>query len=181
MLRTVLSFVLAPLGALVLFLFGLALWSRRAEAKTDLRGVRTLCRFSGGIALMTDSERRAEQEEGGTALGEGVASALATLLESSGVVTTKPDADDFGWALRAKMGRSEGYVRVWHRPDEPKDAWMLMLVDPSSGGPGQAELLPYLDCALRGIPEICNVEWHPRESLLRDNWSLGSEHPLDPA
>src|SRR4051812_33121197 len=129
-------------------LVGLAIWSRRGEGRPDRRGVRTVCRFSGGARYMTDEERA--DESGSTSHGEGVVTALAAALGTADVTTTTPDADDVGWAVRASLGRHKAYLQVLHIEEEG-DVWVLLVIDPSSGGPGSTQLLPLVDKSIRTL------------------------------
>jgi hypothetical protein len=159
--------VLVILGGLVAFVMVLGVWTRRGEAKPDAPGVQTACTFRGGGRYMTAEEKALEAEQGSLVLGEGIVTALTDALRGLGVGMGEPDADDMGWGVRARLGQRSAYLQVWRDVGDADD-WILVVRDPSSGGPGPAELPPVVGRALGTLAGIEGVIWHPRERLLHE-------------
>jgi hypothetical protein len=142
----------------------LGVWTRRGEARPDAPGVQSACTFRGGGRYLTAEEKALEAEQGSLVLGEGILTALTAALRGLGVDMGEPDADDKGWGVRARLGRRSAYLQLWR--DLGDDDWILVVLDPSSGGPGPDELLPVVGRALGTLAGIEGVIWHPRERLL---------------
>lgn len=152
--------VLGVVGCFV----GLAFWSRRGEGRPDAQGVRTVCKFAGGSRYVTDAERTAAAQLGSAAFGEGVLQAISLELEGAGIQIVGLDADDYGWGVHARLDGREAYLLVGLTGDEG-DVWQLLVLSPSSGGPGPTSLLGPIDRALHSLEGITNIAWHSREDL----------------
>jgi len=178
---TVVGFVV--IGLLV----GIAIHARRHESRPDPPGVRTTATFTGAMALVLEDERAQIETVGLVALGEGLVRSLAGELEARGLEVSEPDADDHGWAAFVTLGEATSYLQVGllsqsgaideQDQDLEADRWMLMLVDPSGGGPGHPSLLPHVHEALLAIEPIEDVRWHARQRFDADDH--GEPLPLD--
>ena len=176
-MRVALQLVALVFVGLVVSFFGLVLWARRGEDRPDLPGVRTICRFTGGSRYITHAERAAEAKLGSLALGEGVLRALCSALKASSVQTDGCAADDYGWGTHAQLNGEAAYLLLGRTGDEP-DVWQLIIMSPSSGGPGPKSLLEPIDRALRSLDDIDDIVWHAREDL---NSTAPFPEPIDHA
>jgi hypothetical protein len=140
--------------------FAFSLYARRGERRPDRPGERSVVQFHGGDRYTTDSEREASETEGSIVCGEGIARAIAEGLRARGVDVDAPEQDDVGWGFSASIGKERAYVLVG-RTEEEETAWIMRIVDPSSGGPGPASFRAHIDAALQML-DVTDVEWHRR-------------------
>jgi hypothetical protein len=152
-------------GGLAVLMVAAGIWARRGEGRPDRPGVETACRFRGGSHLATADERASEAEHGGLYLGEGVMTALVAALRELGVETRNPGADDFGWGVQATLEGRSAYVHLWRDAEQEGDGWLLLVLDPGSGGPGAPEIVPAVRHALGTIAGLDRITWLPRERV----------------
>lgn len=139
--------------------FALAIYTRRGEGRPDRPGERSVVQFRGGDRYTTETEREAAEMEGSIACGEGIAYAAAEELRARGLDVDAPEQDDVGWGFSASIGKERAYILVSRTEEDA--AWIMRIVDPSSGGPGPASFRSHIDAALQMLA-VTNVEWQRR-------------------
>jgi hypothetical protein len=174
---TVAIFALASLavviGGLLVFVIGLAIWTRRGESRGDAPGTRTLCQFEGPAAWGEDGDL-----EEGVWPGEGLITRIAEELRERGVAAENIDLDDSGWACFAERDGESAYLLLTPSAD-PEHSWLLNVLEPSSGGPGPANLLQPVHEALQGLEGVVRIRWYARERFGIGDPGPGAPYPLD--
>jgi|GEM_PF-6907600 len=166
--------ILVLVGGLVLGFLGLGFYARRGEGKPDRPGERSTVSFSGGSALLAEDEL-SKLEEDGLYVGLGTITAVLAKLNEAGISANEPQPDVPGWAAHIGEPGAQSYLLLGEMDE---DRWLLILQDPSSGGPGRTEHLQPIDDALRAIPALSDIRWIPRGT---DPFGDGTDSPFDEA
>jgi hypothetical protein len=159
------------LAACVVALVGTALtismlWSLRGETGGDRPGERTCATFGAPLG--------GPPAPGGDLPGRQLVLALCTALSSRGTTTSAPSSDTQRpfWWFRAGAARIEISI-------VGEGEWDLVVLDPSSAGPGPIEVAVAVDAALRRVAGVERIRWHARQRFLRRDREHGHDAPID--